>query len=118
MKSLKYMLAAGCLLSLGLTSCDDFLDVNVDPDKPNNTTAEVDNRVPWIERMYMYSAGVTNYRTSMIAGVLYSTSGTHGPAAVTWNFANGTTTTTYQTVLGECASDLHDRYNKAKAESA
>ena len=88
MKSLKYMLAAGCLLSLGLTSCDDFLDVNVDPDKPNNTTAEVDNRVPWIERMYMYSAGVTNYRTSMIAGVLYSTSGTHGPAAVTWNFAN------------------------------
>ena len=77
MKSLKYMMATGCLLSLGLTSCTDFLDVNVDPDKPNNTTAEVDNRVPWIERMYMYSAGVTNYRTAMIAGALYSTSGSH-----------------------------------------
>ena len=115
MKSLKYMLAAGCLLSLGLTSCDDFLDVNVDPDKPNNTTAEVDNRVPWIERMYMYSAGVTNYRTSMIAGVLYSTS---DPAAVTWNFNNSTPTTTYQTFFVECASNLNDLYDKAKAENA
>ena len=118
MKSLKYMMAAGCLLSLGLTSCNDFLDVNVDPDKPNNTTAQVDNRVPWIQRMYMYSAGITNYRTSMIAGVLYSTSGTHGPAAATWNFAAGTTTSSYQTWFVETAANLNDLYDKAKAENA
>ena len=118
MKSLKYMMAAGCLLTLGLSSCSDFLDVNVDPDKPNNTTAEVANRVPWIPRMFMYSAGLTNYRTSMIAGVLYSTSGTHGPAAVTWNFAPGTTTSSYQTWFVETAANLNDLYNKAKAENA
>lgn len=118
MKSLKYMMAAGCLLTLGLSSCIDFLDVNVDPDKPNNTTAEVANRVPWIQRMFMYSAGITNYRTSMIAGVLYSTSGTHGPAAVTWNFAPGTTTSSYQTWFVETAANLNDLYNKAKAENA
>lgn len=118
MKSFKYMMAAGCLLTLGLTSCSDFLDVNVDPDKPNNTTAEVANRVPWIQRMYMYSAGITNYRTSMIAGVLYSTSGTHGPAAVTWNFAAGTTTSSYQTWFVETAANLNDLYDKAKAENA
>lgn len=118
MKSLKYMMAAGCLLTLGLTSCSDFLDVNVDPDKPNNTTAEVANRVPWIQRMFMYSAGITNYRTSMIAGALYSTSGTHGPAAVTWNFAPGTTTSSYQTWFVETAANLNDLYDKAKAENA
>lgn len=118
MKSFKYMMAAGCLLTLGLSSCSDFLDVNVDPDKPNNTTAEVANRVPWIQRMFMYSAGITNYRTSMIAGVLYSTSGTHGPAAVTWNFAPGTTTSSYQTWFVETAANLNDLYNKAKAENA
>lgn len=118
MKSLKYMMAAGCLLTLGLSSCSDFLDVNADPDKPNNATAEVANRVPWIERMYMYSAGVTNYRTSMIAGALYSTNATHGPAAVTWNFANGTTTTSYQTWFVETAANLNDLYDKAKAENA
>ena len=118
MKSLKYMMAAGCLLSLGLTSCNDFLDVNVDPNKPNNTTAQVDNRVPWIQRMYMYSAGITNYRTSMIAGVLYSTNGTHGPAATTWNFAAGTTTSSYQTWFVETAANLNDLYDKAKAENA
>lgn len=118
MKSFKYMMATGCLLTLGLSSCSDFLDVNVDPDKPNNTTAEVANRVPWIQRMFMYSAGITNYRTSMIAGVLYSTSGTHGPAAVTWNFAPGTTTSSYQTWFVETAANLNDLYNKAKAENA
>lgn len=118
MKSFKYMMAAGCLLTLGLTSCSDFLDVNVDSDKPNNTTAEVANRVPWIQRMYMYSAGITNYRTSMIAGLLYSTSGTHGPAAVTWNFAAGTTTSSYQTWFVETAANLNDLYAKAKAENA
>lgn len=118
MKSFKYMMAAGCLLTLGLSSCSDFLDVNVDPDKPNNTTAEVANRVPWIQRMFMYSAGITNYRTSMIAGVLYSTSGTHGPAAVTWNFAPGTTTSSYQTWFVETAANLNDLYDKAKAENA
>ena len=118
MKSLKYMMAAGCLLTLGLSSCSDFLDVNVDPDKPNNTTAEVANRVPWIQRMFMYSAGITNYRTSMIAGVLYSTSVTHGPAAVTWNFAPGTTTSSYQTWFVETAANLNDLYDKAKAENA
>lgn len=118
MKSLKYMMAAGCLLTLGLSSCSDFLDVNVDPDKPNNTTAEVANRVPWIQRMFMYSAGITNYRTSMIAGVLYSTSGTHGPAAVTWNFAPGTTTSSYQTWFVETGANLNDLYDKAKAENA
>lgn len=118
MKSFKYMMAAGCLLTLGLSSCSDFLDVNVDPDKPNNTTAEVANRVPWIQRMFMYSAGITNYRTSMIAGVLYSTSGTHGPAAVTWNFAPGTTTSSYQTWFVETGANLNDLYDKAKAENA
>ena len=118
MKSLKYMMAAGCLLTLGLSSCSDFLDVNVDPDKPNHTTAEVANRVPWIQRMFMYSAGITNYRTSMIAGVLYSTSVTHGPAAVTWNFAPGTTTSSYQTWFVETAANLNDLYDKAKAENA
>ena len=118
MKSLKYMMAAGCLLTLGLTSCSDFLDVNVDPDKPNNTTAEVANRVPWIQRMYMYSAGVTNYRTAMIAGAYYSTNATQGTAAVTWNFANGITTTPYQTWFVESASNLYDLYDKAKAENA
>ncbi len=118
MKSLKYMMAAGCLLTLGLSSCSDFLDVNVDPDKPNNTTAEVANRVPWIQRMFMYSAGITNYRTSMIAGVLYSTSGSHGPAAVTWNFQPATTTSSYQTWFVETAANLNDLYDKAKAENA
>ena len=99
-------MAAGCLLSLGMTSCSDFLDVNVDPDQPTNESALVENRVPWIQRMYMYSAGLANYRTSTIAGVIYTTNGTVGPNCSTWNFAAGLTTSAYQTWYVESASNL------------
>ena len=111
-------MAAGCLLSLGMTSCSDFLDVNVDPDQPTNESALVENRVPWIQRMYMYSAGLANYRTSTIAGVIYTTNGTVGPNCSTWNFAAGLTTSAYQTWYVESASNLNDLYNIAKKENA
>lgn len=118
MKSLKYMMAAGCALSLAVSSCSDFLDVNDDPDHPTSSTILVENRVPWIQRMYMYSAGLANYRTSTIAGVIYTTNGTVGPNATTWNFAAGLTTSAYQTWYVESAANLDDLYNKAKAEDA
>ena len=111
-------MAAGCLLSLGMTSFSDFLDVNVDPDQPTNESALVENRVPWIQRMYMYSAGLANYRTSTIAGVIYTTNGTVGPNCSTWNFAAGLTTSAYQTWYVESASNLNDLYNIAKMENA
>lgn len=118
MKNKKYILAIGCALTMGLTSCSDWLDVNVDEDNPNNKSVLVENRVPWIQRMYMYSKGVTDYRTSAIAGALYSTNGNVNTAAVTWNFANGLTTTSYQTFFVETASNLQDLYDKAKEEGA
>ena len=68
MKNLKYIML-GCLLVAGATSCKKYLDVNTDPDNPNNQSVSVQNRLPWIQHFYQYSAGVTNYRTACIAGV-------------------------------------------------
>ena len=67
MKSLKYI-TLGCLLVLGSTSCKKYLDINTDPNNPNNQSVLVQNRLPWIEHYYMYSSGVTNFRTSCLAG--------------------------------------------------
>ena len=52
MKKILYTLL--CLVMLGsIASCENWLDVNTDPDKPTNTVATVKNRLPWIQYYYM-----------------------------------------------------------------
>ena len=74
MKNIKF-LATGCIVVFISASCKKWLDVNTDPDNPNNQSVLIQNRLPWIEHFYQYTSGVTNYRTSCQAGVFYSTSG-------------------------------------------
>src|SRR5215813_11822703 len=98
MKSTKYIIL-GCVLVIGLTSCKKWLDVNTDPDNPNNQSVLIQNRVPWIEHFYQYTAGVTNFRTSLIAGVYYnlSTASSANQFSTTWACSNAASTTSYQT---------------------
>ena len=117
MKIFKY-LALGGLLAMSTTSCQDWLDVNTDPDNPNNETATLANRLPWIEKFYLYTAGVTNMRTSCTANVYYSFSGNPNSLGVTWACAAGATTTPYQTFFTTTGANLVDLYNKAEAEGA
>ena len=101
MKKLKYIILA-CVLILGSASCKKWLDVNTDPDNPNNQSVLVQNRLPWIEHFYQYTAGVTNYRTAIIAGIYYSNTssatGNVNAFSTTWT-APGTSVniTPYQT---------------------
>ena len=112
----KYMIALGCLASMSLMSCNDWLDVNTDPDSPNNKSALVENRLPWIERWFMYEHGIVNMRTSCNVGVFYSTTGTLG--APDWEFGAGSTTTPYQSWFVGCASNLPDMIEKAQKDGA
>ena len=116
MKRLVY--ALGCLLVLCNSSCKDWLDVNVDPDSPNNETVIVSNRLVWIEKFFMYTAGVTNMRTSCQAGLYYSKNSNNNKLSVTWACAAGSTTTPYQSWFVETASNLNDLYDKAEEEGA
>ena len=112
MKSFKYIII-GCVI-LGLTSCKKWLDVNTDPDNPNNKSVSVQNRLPWIEHFYQYSSGVTNYRTSCMAGVYYTNSGNPNTFSTTWQCSNGNSTTPYQTWFVAVSSNLVDLYNSAQ----
>ena len=47
MKKTKYIIL-GCVLVMSLASCKKWLDVNTDPDNPNNQSVLIQNRVPWI----------------------------------------------------------------------
>lgn len=117
MKNLKYIVA-GCMLILGSTSCKKWLDVNTDPDNPNNQSVLVQNRLPWIEHFYQYTAGVTNYRTSCISGIYYTNSASPNTFSTTWQCTNANSTTSYQTFFVEVSSNLVDMYNSAKKVGA
>jgi len=118
MKNSKYFISLACIFALSIVSCTDWLDVNTDPDSPNNESAKVANRLPWIEHFIGYSAGVTNYRTACTAGVYYSSSPSPNSLAVTWDCAAGNTITSYQTWFIEVAPNIGDMYNKAQQEGA
>jgi hypothetical protein len=116
MSKLKYILF-GSLLVLGATSCKKWLDVNTDPSNPSNATAAEQNRLPWIQKFYCYSAGVTNFRTAAQSGVYYSNSAVGAALTTTWTAHTGNTTP-YQTWFVEVASNLNDLYSSAQKKNA
>ncbi|MCH5247720.1 MAG: SusD/RagB family nutrient-binding outer membrane lipoprotein [Muribaculaceae bacterium] len=113
----KYIAFCG-VLGLGLTSCEEWLDVNVDPDSPNNESILVENRLPWIQKEYTYSAGCANTRTFSTCGGFYSTNASMNAMSVTWACNNGISTTPYQTWFTGTSSNVIDLYNKAQSEGA
>ena len=117
MKNIKYIIV-GCVILLGSASCKKWLDVNTDPDNPNNQSVLIQNRLPWIEHFYQYTSGVTNYRTALQAGVYYTTSGSGNTFSTTWQPSTGNVTTPYQTWFIEVSSNVIDLYNSAQKKGA
>jgi hypothetical protein len=122
MSKLKYILL-GSLLVLGATSCKKWLDVNTDPSNPSNATAAEQNRLPWIQKFYCYTSGVTNFRTSLIAGIYYSNTasvtGNVNAFSTTWTVpGTSVNITPYQTWFIEVAANLNDLYNSAQKKGA
>ena len=106
------------VLLMGSVSCEKWLDVNTDPDKPNSSSALVNNRLPWIQHFYSYAAGTANMRTACTAGVYYSNNANNNKLSTTWECNAGTTTTVYQGWFIECANNLPSLYDKAEEEGA
>ena len=118
MKNIKYIIIGCIVVLLGSSSCKKWLDVNTDPDNPNNQSVLIQNRLPWIEHFYQYTSGVTNYRTSLQAGVFYTTSGAGNTFSTTWQCSTGNVTTPYQTWFIEVSSNVVDLYNSAEKQGA
>jgi hypothetical protein len=116
MSNLKYIIL-GSLLALSSTSCKKWLDVNTDQSNPSNATAAEQNRLPWIQHFYCYSAGVTNFRTAAQAGIYYSVTASANAFSTTWTASTGNITP-YQTWFVEVASNLNDLYSSAQKKGA
>lgn len=116
MKFVKYI-ALSSVLALSLTSCEDWLDVNESPNQPNAETIMVQNRLPWMQKEFSYSAGCANTRTFATCGGFYSTGAMNG-ASITWSPTSSLVTTPYQTWFTGTASNISYLYKKAEEEGA
>lgn len=107
------------ILIFGATSCDNWLDVNTNPDSPNNLSATVDIRLPWIQYYYMYAWGTSNARINGASQIITGTSrtGTVGRLSL-WNPYQTASTTMYQNWFVGAAANIPDIINKAQETGA
>ncbi len=104
---------------LGSSSCEKWLDINVDPDNPNDLSATPEIRLPWIQHYYMYAWGTANMRTNTIAGILTQSSATlaNGRLAA-WNPLQSSCTTVYQNWFLGAAVNLNPMIARAEESGA
>lgn len=107
------------ILALSLSSCEKWLDINVNPNSPTNLVASVDARLPWIQHHYQYAYGSASVRAAFITGALTanSTTSANGLLAA-WNPAQSSSTTPYQQWFVGAACNLKDLIEAAEKEQA
>ena len=118
MKYIKSILMAFVCI-LALASCNEWLDVNVDPENPSSESALFQNRLAHIE-FYTNSANqFAAWRTSMSMGdwTRYNGGGNYWYMSY-WRPVTGAVTTAYQWWFVGAACNIEDMYNKAEAAEA
>jgi hypothetical protein len=107
------------LLALSLSSCNKWLDINVNPNAPTNLVASVDARLPWIQHHYQYAYGSASVRAGFITGALTANSTTTANGLLAaWNPAQSSSTTPYQQWFVGAACNLKDLIETAEKEQA
>ncbi|MBR1935373.1 MAG: SusD/RagB family nutrient-binding outer membrane lipoprotein [Muribaculaceae bacterium] len=120
MKLFKSILMGAAVLTLGLTSCNDYLDINNDPNTPTAESAIYYNRLPWCQFYSIAGPSIAASNASFYCGQIIRTGNARGLNATKWNFSTGTTraANAQQWFLVPCASNLGDMYDKAMAAGA
>jgi len=118
MNKLKYI-ALSFILVLINFSCNDYLDVNTDPDNPKSENASVDTRLAWIQNYYTYAWGTASMRACTIAGLLTQTSTTNANGLLAaWNPAQSSCTTMYQNFYLGAGVNIDPLITKAEESGA
>ena len=111
-------------LIIGLTglvtfaSCEDWLDVNTNPNTPISTDAEFQKRLPWMQFYMSHIYHIVASNTSFYCGHFYGTSSRQYGAA-TWNLGastrNGNAQQWFFTQVGVNCNDLYNQAMEAGA---
>ena len=114
-----FTLILSAFLLAGLTSCDDWLDINTNPNSPTNVTAPVHTRLPWLQYAYGYAYGNASVHTAIFAYTTASRYGGTNDAYTAWAPGTGAgPTTPYQQWFVGGACNIQDLIDKAREEGA
>lgn len=118
---LKYIIMGALALSMSVSmvSCDDYLDINEDPNTPALTTVSVSKLLPWVQFHLGYATGAHGYRSQFICGAFTASSRTHRDGcSAQWEPTASLSTTSYQQFFVGSGPSVMQMYNKAKETGA
>ena len=117
MKSLKSIILCGLgVMALSLTSCNDWLDINVDPDSPSAESTTYDQRLAHIEFYTNSGLQFGAWRTTMAMGDWTRNNGGGNYWHVSyWYPVDGQVTTVYQWWFVGAYANVPDMIAKAEA---
>lgn len=115
-------IALSLILILGLSSCENWLDVNTNPNSPNSESATVELRLPWLQYYYAYAWGVASVRTNGITQIITETTNNlgqfdynnHISKLAKWDPHQDVNLTPYQHWFVGAACNIPDLINKAQ----
>ena len=84
-------------MSMAFTSCNDWLDVNEDPNTPSSEHAQIQQLLPWCQHYVNYAYGVWGYRSTFACQALTATTRTtRDGCSAQWEPTTSLNTTPYQ----------------------
>lgn len=120
MKLFRSIILGGLVLvSMSLTSCKGWLDVNVDPENPSSESATYQTRLGHIEFYTNSATQFAAWRNGMAMGdwTRYYNGGTYYLTSI-WYPTNSITTTPYQWWFVGAACNIEDMIKKAESAEA
>ncbi len=103
-----------CFITLTMSSCSDWLDINTDPENPSSESATYQTRLAHIEFYTNSATQFAAWRTSMSSGdwTRYYNGSTYWHMSY-WNPQTGAVTTPYQWWFVGAANNISYMYDKA-----
>lgn len=109
----------GGVLALSLTACNDWLDINTDPNSPTAGSVEYQTLLPWCQFYMSHDYLNTGSNAGMYTGHVLRTSNNREKGAALWNLGAATRgANTYQWFFVGVGPNLGNLYDKAMADGA
>ena len=120
MKLLKSIILCGLgVAMLSLTSCNDWLDVNDDPNTPSSAAASYANRMTFMQHYSIAAYMIPSSNTAYYCGQLATITGGQQTAAMNWNLGGSNrANNAQQWFLVPVGGNLPDLYNSAMEAGA
>ena len=120
MKLFKSIILCGlAAVALSLTSCNDWLDVNNDPNTPTSADASYSTRMTFMQHYSIAAYMIPSSNTAYYCGQLATYTGAQQTAAMNWNLGGSNrANNAQQWFLVPVGGNLPDLYNSAMEDGA